>query len=101
MSGTVSWSPETKVLKIVTDAKRGAKTVKKTEQYDVEQIPSDGRVARYTYSLTKHSDGKIYHVAMMTYGITCSCPHATFRGANTQAVCKHIKAMRAAGFFKD
>lgn len=84
------------ILTITTNAKRGKRIVKLTVVYTVEDVRPDHRVASPAYSLTKE-DGEVYHVAFNEWGPTCSCAHATFRGANSQVPCKHCLAMQAVG----
>jgi len=84
------------VLTIKTKAKRGKKYVENVQVYEVCDLDPDPRCAYPAFSLRKKS-GEVWHIAVETYGPTCSCPHATFRGGNSREVCKHISAARAVG----
>ena len=84
------------VLTITTQAKRGKKMVPHVVNYTVADLRPDPRVADPALSLTK-ADGEVYHVAIETFGPTCSCACATFRGSNSKVPCKHILACQVTG----
>lgn len=86
-------------LTIITEAVRGKKTVKLKVVYVVTDLAPDRRVANPAFRLTK-DNGEFYDVALMQYGPVCSCPHATFRGANSRVPCKHCKALAAVGLLR-
>lgn len=92
-TGSASWYPATKLLKIVTKAKRGPKIVDHVETYEVEPFETHPGVARYGYTLTKQSDGKTYEIGVTEYGAVCSCPHHQFHPNGGD--CKHLRAAKA------
>lgn len=115
--GTVKLSKDGKILTITTQAKRGTKMVDNVQNYLVEDSCPDVRVASPAFKLTKviivarASDmsaealdsgasaeiqltGKVYHVGFNEWGPFCDCAHATFRGSNSMAVCKHCLAIK-------
>lgn len=104
------------ILKIVTQAKRGKKFVPHTTYYLVEDARPDPAVASPAYSLTKGElvtaaafmsaaalesgaseefvrSKEVYHVSFSEWGWRCDCPHGTYRGANSEACCKHTLAV--------
>lgn len=92
--GTASLSADCSTLTIKTMVKRGKKEVPLIVTYEVFDICPDKKVANPAYRLVKES-GEFYDVAMMRYGPTCTCPHATYRGSNSRVPCKHIRACQA------
>lgn len=105
-TGKAHYDRETGILTITVDAKRGKRAVQLQTRYLVENLNPDPEVAFPAFSLTKgkscktgewEPQGDVWHIAVETFGPTCSCPHATFRGANTQSVCKHVLGARAVG----
>lgn len=93
-TGTVRYKDG--ILTIKTNAKRGKKIVPIVVNYTVTDLRPDPKVANPAYRLTK-DDGEFYDVHLDEWGPACSCPHATFRGANNRVPCKHCLAMMACG----
>ena len=100
-----------KRLTITTNAKRGKKIVKLTVTYLIRDVEPDQRVAFPAFSLQKgifRDDppegvpafvplGQEYHLGVNEWGPFCDCPHATYRGANSEVVCKHCAACIVVG----
>lgn len=84
-------------LTITTQVKRGKHTVPLVVTYNVTDLRPDRRVANPAFRLTKKTDGECYDIAVEQHGPTCSCPHATYRGANSEVPCKHILAAQVVG----
>lgn len=118
--GRVSYDGTTGIMKIVVLAKRGDKIVENKTLYKVRNIHPHPKAATHAFSLTKARiikrkakmskeaidaklseeiifDGEVYHVAQESFGPSCSCPHADFKGRLSESVCKHVAASRAAG----
>lgn len=109
--GRVSYDGTTGTMKIVVLAKRGDKIVENKTLYKVRNIHPHPKAATHAFSLTKARiikrkakmsqevifDGEVWHVHADEWGNHCSCPHALFRGQNSQTPCKHTKAASAAG----
>ena len=126
-TGRVSYSPTTRVLKVVTLVKRGKKIVENCTYYRVENLNPDVRVANQAYSLVKMElavapcdycggarpckacngdgdkltlapTGEVWHVAKRDFGPECSCPHYEFHPNG--GLCKHARSMQAVGLLE-
>ncbi len=105
-TGSARYQKEHGLLTITTNVMKGTKASFNAVTYQVEDLHPDELVANPAFALFKLGPneggetvrtGEVWHVAVETYGPTCSCPHATFRGANSKVPCKHTKAMQAVG----
>lgn len=92
VTGSARLSEDGKTLTITTQPKRRKKPLVVT--YTVERLDPDPEVANPAFRLLKE-DGEFYDVHVDEWGPMCSCPHATFRGANSKVPCKHVLALQA------
>lgn len=66
--------------------------------YICRRLKVDRRVslaAWRLYTLNRSSDA--YDVDRNEFGLRCTCPHWTYRGANSEDGCKHCEALKHVG----
>lgn len=118
--GTCNYDPETRILTITVDQKRGKKIVQNKQTYRVTNVNPDVRVANPAFELTKGEmrpldllsnstdseefvpSGEVYHVHKDEFGIHCNCPQGEIREKyGVRERCKHAIALVKIWLIKD
>ncbi len=121
--GTCNYDPETRILTITVDVKKGKKIVQNKQHYRVTNVNPDVRVADPAFELAKGEimqpspdelalivdakdhfvpSGEVYHVHKDAFSIHCDCPQGEIREKyNVPERCKHAKCLIKIGLIKD
>lgn len=74
--------------------------------YSVKPLPTEGTEDVYKLFRLRSSEGKAYHVAQTSEGLTCDCPDFEFNRKDMDPAivgkgCKHLLALKAVGILED